>query len=60
MKKSEMLKAIRNYVESKPNRDISVCLCVSKIGRLYIHILDLSNSKIEKIEIADFYKEYVK
>ena len=60
MKKSEMLKEIRNYVESKPNHDISAYSHVLKIGRLYIHILDLSDSSIEKMEIEDFYNYYVK
>lgn len=56
----EMKKEIKNYIESKPNHDINTYSHVSKIGRLYVHILDLSSLKIEKIEIEDFYNEYVK
>ena len=59
MNKAEMKKEIESYMEGKPNWDIGT-MHVIKIGRDYVHTISLyEGSKAEKIEIEDFYNEYV-
>lgn len=60
MKKSEMRNEIKSYMSGKPNYDVRTALHVTKIGRDYVHMISLyEGSKPEKMNIEDFYNEYV-
>ena len=55
----EMKSEIRDKYNAIPERQVSSGLLLDKIGRKYISILNLYDSQIEKIEIADFYNQYM-
>ena len=60
MTKSKMRNEIKSYMSGKPNYDVRTALHVTKIGRDYVHMISLyEGSKPEKINIEDFYNDYV-
>ena len=55
---TNIIKEIKELKESKPDGEFRTGMIINKIGYKWVHILNLYNSKIEKINIKEFYNTY--
>lgn len=57
----QMKQKINDKMESLPGKEIRPGINVEKIGYKYVTVLDIwDETTIEKIDIADFYNQYVR
>ncbi len=54
----EMRIAINELAESKPDREFKTGYLITIVGKKFISVLDLYNTKVEKIEIEEFYSQH--
>jgi len=55
---TNIIKEIKELKESKPDGEFRTGMIINKIGYKWVHVLNLYNSKIEKINIKEFYNTY--